>query len=119
MGFINDIRSGKAPNLVSIKQAIGQMEQSTLRNPDAHVVMLSQKEGFLFFYPLYRLQRTSGSIRAPTRVARRRPNFGSINRGFGRTRVCGYRRAAVRGSNSIVSSKSPEGYTRYGWPRLP
>jgi len=48
--FMDDIRSGKAPNLSSVKQAIGQMEQSILRNPDAFMWLrqLRKKDDYAY-----------------------------------------------------------------------
>lgn len=48
--FMDDIRSGKAPNLSSIKTAIGQMEQSILRNPDAFMWLrqLRKKDSYSY-----------------------------------------------------------------------
>ena len=48
--FMDDIRSGKAPNLASVKQAIGQMEQSILRNPDAFMWLrqLRKKDSYSY-----------------------------------------------------------------------
>lgn len=48
--FMEDIRSGKAPNIASVKQAIGQMEQSILRNPDAFMWLrqLRKKDSYAY-----------------------------------------------------------------------
>lgn len=48
--FMEDLRSGKAPNLATVKQAIGRMEQSILRNPDAFMWLrqLRKKDSYSY-----------------------------------------------------------------------
>ena len=48
--FMDDIRSGKTPNISSVKQAIGAMEQSILRNPDAFMWLrqLRKKDSYSY-----------------------------------------------------------------------
>lgn len=48
--FMDDISSGKAPNIASVKRAIGQMEQSILRNPDAFMWLrqLRKKDNYAY-----------------------------------------------------------------------
>lgn len=48
--FMDDIRTGKAPNLASVRNAIGQMEQSILRNPDAFMWLrqLRKKDNYAY-----------------------------------------------------------------------
>lgn len=48
--FMDDIRSGRAPNLSSVKQAISRMEESILRNPDAFMWLrqLRKKDSYSY-----------------------------------------------------------------------
>ena len=48
--FMVDIRSGRAPNLSSVKQAISRMEESILRNPDAFMWLrqLRKKDSYSY-----------------------------------------------------------------------
>ena len=48
--FMEDIRSGRAPNLSSVKHAIARMEESILRNPDAFMWLrqLRKKDAYSY-----------------------------------------------------------------------
>jgi HD-GYP domain-containing protein (c-di-GMP phosphodiesterase class II) len=48
--FVDDIRSGRAPNIQSVKSTMGQMEQSILRNPDAFMWLrqLRKKDSYSY-----------------------------------------------------------------------
>jgi len=48
--FMDEIRSGKTPNISSIKQAMSQMEQSILRNPDAFMSLRQLKKKDAYSY---------------------------------------------------------------------
>jgi len=50
--FMDEIRSGKTPNISSIKQAMSQMEQSILRNPDAFMGLrqLKKKDAYSYMH---------------------------------------------------------------------
>jgi len=48
--FIDDVRSGKTPNLSAVKQTVRQMEQSILRNPDAFMWLRQLKKKDAYSY---------------------------------------------------------------------
>ena len=48
--FMDDVRSGKTPNLSAVKQTVRQMEQSILRNPDAFMWLRQLKKKDAYSY---------------------------------------------------------------------
>lgn len=48
--FIDEVRSGKSPNLTAVKQTVRQMEQSIIRNPDAFMWLRQLKKKDAYSY---------------------------------------------------------------------
>ena len=48
--FMDDVRSGKTPNLSAVKSTVRQMEQSILRNPDAFMWLRQLKKKDAYSY---------------------------------------------------------------------